>query len=229
MVPFSMMRKTILSTLILVVMMLSVSCATSDGEKLPVNGAKDLKRIYIVSHSWHAGIVFRQADIPGSVWPQHKDFSPARFIEVGWGDADFYQTPEPHFGLTIKAALLPSTSVLHIVGFSIPPTANFPYSDIIEIEVDSQGFEQLCRFIEKSYALDANGDPIILGKGLYGESRFYQSSEIYHICKTCNVWTAEALQAAGLPINPRFTFSVENLMSKVSRFGKVVQSKSGRL
>ena len=152
------------------------------------------------------------------------------YLEVGWGDADFYQTPKPHLGLTVKAALLPTTSVLHIVGFNGGITSYFPSSTIVEMEVSDAGFERLCQFIEKSYALDEAGNAIKLGKGLYGNSRFYQSREIYHICKTCNVWTAQALQTAGLPISPMCIFSVENLMSRVSRFGKVVaQTKKNKM
>jgi hypothetical protein len=63
-----------------------------------------------------------------------------------------------------------------------------------------------------------------LGPGLYGNSRFYLSRETYHLFNTCNVWTARALRAAGLPITPARAISVESLMSQARKFGAVVQS-----
>ncbi len=137
---------------------------------------------------------------------------------------DYYQTPDPHMGLILKAALLPTASVLHIVGFSGSVPAYFPYSETIRIELSFAGFEQLTRTITASFARDEAGTTTSLGHGLYGNSRFYLSREIYHLFNTCNVWTARALRTAGLPITPARAISVESLMSQVRIFGIVVQS-----
>jgi len=183
--------------------------------------------IYLVSHGWHAGIVLRRADIPDSIWPELGDFPDTEYLEVGWGDSDYYQTPDPHEGLIVKAALLPTASVLHLVGFSGPVPAYFPYSEIIRIELPAAGFEHLSRAIVASFARDEAGNTTLLGPGLYGKSRFYLSGESYHLFNTCNVWTARALRAAGLPITPARAISVENLMYQARRFGMVVQSGPG--
>jgi uncharacterized protein (TIGR02117 family) len=191
----------------------------------PALGASEpRKTIYLVSHGWHAGIVLQRAEIPDSVWPAPGDFSNAQYLEVGWGDMDFYQTPDPHMGLIIKAALLPTASVLHIVGFSGTVPAYFPFSEIIRIELSAAGFEHLARTIAASFARDEAGHAKSLGPGLYGNSRFYLSRESYHLFNTCNVWTARALRAAGLPITPARAITVESLMSQVRKFGMVVQS-----
>ncbi|MDX1488246.1 MAG: DUF2459 domain-containing protein [Acidiferrobacterales bacterium] len=184
------------------------------------------KNIYLVSHGWHAGIVVQRSDIPEGIWTEHKhDFPGARYLEVGWGDQDFYQAPEPTLGMKLKAALLPTKSVLHIVGFSVPVRDYFPNSEIIEIMLSYGGFEQLCKYIEQSYAKNERGEIQALGPGLYGNSQFYQSKERYHLFKTCNVWTARALRAAGCPVAPGRLIKVDSLMSRVRTFGEVIQSK----
>jgi len=177
-----------------------------------------------VSHGWHAGIVLGRAEIPDNVWPAPVDFPDAQYLEVGWGDMDYYQTPDPHMGLIIKAALLPTASVLHIAAFSGPVQAYFPYSEIIRIELSSAGFEHLSRTIAASFATDEAGNITSLGQGLYGNSRFYLSRESDHLFNTCNVWTARVLRDAGLPITPAAATRVENLMSQARNFGIVVQS-----
>jgi len=195
---------------------------------LPSGSDEPARTIYLASHGWHAGIVIRRDDIPNAVWPENRDFPDAEFLEVGWGDSDFYQTPDPHLGITIKAALVPTSSVLHIVGFSGSISAYFPDSEIIEIKLTESGFERLCRYIAASYAKDPAGNSVPLGAGLYGSSRFYLSGETYHLFKTCNVWTARALRSAGCPVTPAGTITVDNLMSRVRTFGKVIQPKPTR-
>ena len=201
------------------------ACATPVSDMPAPSESEPHKTIYLVSHGWHAGIVLRRADIPDSVWPELGDFPDTDYLEVGWGDMDFYQTADPHMGLILKAALLPTASVLHIVGFNGPVPAYFPYSEIIRIELSSAGFEHLSRTIAASFALDEAGNVRSPGPGLYGNSRFYQSRETYHLFNTCNVWTARALRAAGLPITPTRAISEESLMSQARKFGTVVQSE----
>jgi len=190
------------------------------------SGSDPRNTIYLVSHGWHAGIVLRRAEIPDGIWPVAGDFSDAQYLELGWGDMDYYQTPNAHIGFILKAALLPTASVLHIVGFSSPVSAYFPYSEIIKIELSSADFEYLSRIIAASFARDKAGNIMSLGHGLYGNSRFFLSGETYHLFNTCNVWTARALHAAGLPITPARTFTVEDLMSQARKFGMVVQPGS---
>jgi len=183
--------------------------------------------IYLVSHGWHAGIILLRADISESIWPATVGFPDAQYLEIGWGDRDYYQTQDPHLGLILKAALLPTASVLHIVGFNEPVQSYFPYSEIIKIELSSAGFEYLIYRIAASFTMDETGNTILLGQGLYGNSRFYLSRETYHLFSTCNVWTARVLQAAGLAIIPAHAIRVENLMSQVRKFGMILQTEQG--
>ena len=206
---------------------LAVSCSAcaASVRSSPAPGEDEpCKTIYLVNHGWHAGIVLRLADIPDSIWPGLGDFANAQYLEVGWGDMDYYQTLDPHMGLIIKAALLPTTSVLHIVGFSGAVPVYFPYSEIIRIELPAAGFEHLVRTIAASFARDEADRAKPFGPGLYGNSRFYLSGERYHLSNTCNVWTARALRSAGLAITPARAIRVESLMSQARRFGVVVQS-----
>jgi len=115
--------------------------------------------------------------------------------------------------------------VLHIVGFNGAVTAYYSSSEIIEIKLSEPGFELLSRYIAASFARDGSGQALPLGRGLYGNSRFYLSRESYHLLNTCNVWTARALRAASVPITPAFSITVEQLMAQAEAFGKVVRSK----
>lgn len=199
-------------------------CASVPSDSFPPAPGESTKSIYLVSHGWHAGIVVRRADIPPGVWPQSRDFPEAEFLEVGWGDRDFYMTPRPHFGLVLKAGLLPTQSVLQVVGFSGPVTRYFPRSEVIRIDLSEAGFERLCRYFENSHAVDAAGRGRRLGRSLYGRGQFYLSRETYHLFNTCNAWTARALREAGYPITPGANLLVDTLMSNLAQSGTVIQA-----
>ena len=201
------------------------ACAAQVREPPAADSSKPSKTIYLVSHGWHAGIVLLRADIPDSVWPGDGDFLDVQYLEVGWGDRDYYQTPDPHLGVILKAALLPTASVLHLVGFNGSVPAYFPNSEIIGIDLSSAGLEKLSRRIAASFARDEAGNVRSLGPGLYGNSRFYLSRERYHLFNTCNVWTARALRAAGLPMTSVRALRVEGLMSQARKSGLAVQSR----
>lgn len=218
-------RGRLILSAILILAALTSAC-TAAPRDLPDRGtnAPTKKIIYLVSHGWHAGIVLHHADLNTRDWPVLKDFPDSRYLEVGWGDRDFYRTPDPGIGLIAKAALLPTASVLHIVGFNTTAAAYFPKSEIIRIELPNDGFKQLSRRIARSFATDETGKLQSLGPGIYGNSRFYLSRERYHLFNTCNVWVARVLDSAGLPVSPLRAIRVEGLMSQARRFGTAMQT-----
>ena len=133
-------------------------------------------------------------------------------------------TPSPHLGITLKAGLLPTASVLHIVGFSGSVTRYFSHNEVIRIELSEAGFQQLCSYVEHSYALDEAGRSQPQGPSLYGAGQFYLSRESYHAFNTCNAWTARGLREAGCPITPAMNLTIDDLMATVAKCGAVIQT-----
>ena len=158
------------------------------------------RTIYVVSHGWHTGIVIRRGDVPAGLWPEIADFPNAEYLELGWGDRDYYIAPGFDLWLATKALLWPTASVLHVVGFSGSVAENFPLSDIVELRVSPENLERLVRSMHESHAREGEAPVAPIARGLYGDSRFYPSRERFHLFNTCNVWTSRALRAAGFPI-----------------------------
>ena len=217
------MRTGLVGALLVLISMLLVACTSPIKGLFPPGPDEPSKSIYLVSHGWHAGIVVRRADIPAGVWPQANEFPEAEFLEVGWGDKDYYMTPRAGLGTILKAGLLPTASVLHVVGFRGPVPRYFPRSQVIRIDLSETGFRRLCEYLGNSYAEDQAGRSRALGPSLYGDGRFYLSRETYHIFNTCNAWTARALSAAGCPIRPAANLRIDSLMSNAAKFGTVIR------
>jgi uncharacterized protein (TIGR02117 family) len=202
------------------------ACTAPVKDRAPPYETETGTSLYLVSHGWHVGMILRQADIPDSAQPWGRDFPDAEYLEVGWGDRTFYQALNPHMGSALKAALLPTESVLHVFGFSGSVTARFPYGEIIEIKLSPTGMQRLAGYIAASFAWDEAGEIKSLGPNLYGNRRFYPSQETYHLFNTCNVWAARALRTAGLPITPAQAMTAEGLMSQARRIGTLRRGRS---
>jgi uncharacterized protein (TIGR02117 family) len=182
--------------------------------------------VYVVSHGWHTSLVVQRDAIPVHLWPEHRELPASKYLEIGWGDQAFYQADNVTLGLLLKAALVATPSVLHLVWFDLPVAAYFPASDLIEVRLSQSDFGALCTFIHQTYETDAAGQPIYLGPGLYGQSAFYRAKGKYHFFNTCNNWTAKALRAAGCPIAPGQAMTADNVMSQTRTFGNIIRLES---
>ena len=207
---------------LLLALLLGAGCAPP-ASKLPAPHEPGMV-IYVVGQGWHTGLVIRRQDVAEALWPEHNDFPEAQYLEIGWGDQQFYQAPEGTFGLALQAALNSTASVLHVVGLRLPPEAFFPDREIIAVRLSPSGFAQLCTYIHDSYKKDAAGQAMSLGPGWYEYSRFYQAEGRYRLWYTCNTWVAKALQVAGCPINTSMVLTTESVMSQVRKFGTVLQA-----
>ena len=168
--------------------------------------------IQITSHGWHTGIVL-PADLVYSKIPELEDrFIGAHFLEIGWGDAGFYQANEITSGITFRAIFLPTDSVVHVVGFDIPAHRYFTGSLVKNVEINQSNLESLLSFVLNSFERDSQGHLIELRKGIYGDSQFYAGEGSYYALNTCNKWTAKALYSAGIDISPALKLTASSVM-----------------
>jgi uncharacterized protein (TIGR02117 family) len=172
------------------------------------------KRVFVVNYGWHTGIAIRKAEIPHGLLPEAEEL-PGENLEIGWGDRDFYQTPDAGIGLGIKAAFVSGGSVVHVTAFDGAVRDYFRGAEIYELEVSAEGYRRLIQFVSDSF-LRLEG-PEASRHGLYPNSRFYPARGKFHLFRNCNTWVAEALVAAGLPVNPSAVITAGNLFSQVKR------------
>ncbi len=195
------------------------ACATEPAGPAPRHEGPAVS-FWLVAQDAHSGIAVRRADIPPGLWPESRDFPLADYLEVGWGERNYYMGRDQGFWGTLRVALGSNPSVLHVAGIRGPLQGGFPASEIVELSLPAAGYERLIRYINDAY--DRAGAPVVapLGPGLYGDSRFYPGRESFSLLRTCNVWTARGLRDAGLPVNDSIT--LDGLMSQARRIGKSV-------
>jgi len=172
---------------------------------------------YVVSHGWHTGVVVSREDLIGMAPEFADDFKSGRYLEIGWGDEQFYQAPVFTLSLALRALLWPTATVLHVAAVSDRPQDYFPASEVITITVPPAGYAALLAFIAGSFERTAGPGIIPLGPGLYGASRFYRAQGVFHAGNTCNTWVAKALAAAGYPLADLKTITATGLLSQLPR------------
>jgi uncharacterized protein (TIGR02117 family) len=161
------------------------------------------KEIWVVRHGWHTRVAVRRADVDSSIWPESRDLGDVAYLEVGWGDRDFYPKSHPSIWDTIDPVIRATPAALHVGGLDRAPSELFPDAHTVGLLVLSQGIDRVARFISEHYVRDAAGRPRRIGTGHYSRSWFYLANGRYHaLTYNSNTWTATALETAGVPIDP---------------------------
>lgn len=184
------------------------------------------KTIYVVGHGWHTGIVLGAADLSRPLRPGYANRAQAGYVEIGWGDEGFYRAKTINPALVFRAVFTPTPSVLHLVHFQQHPAEVFIGSDVVELTVTDREFEAICDHIRGSFATDNNGKAEHLGRGIYGDSAFYRGHESYYYPKTCNVWTARALQAGGVGLVTAFSTTAGGVITQAKWRGRTLRTSS---
>ena len=171
--------------------------------------------IQVASHGWHTGIILPAELIYSRIPELEARFMGADFLEIGWGDAGFYQANQITSGITFRAIFLPTDSVVHVVGLDEPASLYFSNSLVKPVQVDQANLDSLLSFVSNSFERDAQGGLIELRKGIYGDSQFYAGEGSYYALNTCNKWTAKALYSAGVDLSPLFKLTASSVMSEL--------------
>lgn len=198
------------------------SCNRPIREIYPENELQRTIPVYVISHGWHTGIAVGSEHLDEYL-PNHPQIPQAKYLMFGWGDGKYYPHPDPGAGLLLRAALLPTESILHVVGINESVEQYFPSSRIVRIMIHETGATELAEFIANHFEVDENGNPFFAGDGLYQNSAFFKAEPYYFFPRTSNRWVAQALRRTGYPITPFFALTAENVMNQASKYGEVIQ------
>jgi len=209
------MSKQIIKLAISLTLILSFSACSSfkQWQYLPTS-QEDKQEVFLVSHGWHTGLVIPSQYLSDELKFLDKDFYYSKFYEFGWGDKGFYQAKEITSGLTLQAIFWPTPSVMHIVAMPVEPHEYFAHSKTLKVIISSKAMQRLNHFLAQSFKRNKEGQVIKSKKGIYGRSFFYEGQGKYFLTRTCNTWTAQALEEAGLPISSFLTLTAGSVFSQ---------------
>ncbi|HEX7043458.1 MAG TPA: DUF2459 domain-containing protein [Burkholderiales bacterium] len=206
--------------LALALLVLLAGCANGPGAYAPPG--TPAASIYVVTQGWHTGIVLRRADARPELWPEVADFPRVRWLLVDWGERDYFPAARFSLWYGLKALFWPTASVVHVTGFDAPPPQQFAGTELVRVGLTREGLEALNRYIGAAYERGGAPRAPPLRPSPYGAGWFYLGRETFHLFRTCNVWVAQALRAAGLPVSARFVLLPEGVMRQLRPIGETI-------
>lgn len=189
-------------------------CASAPAPPAPEG---EWRSVQVVNHGLHTGLLIARADLLDVLPGLAEAFDDGDFLELGWGDEEFYRAAQPTLGLTLQALFWPSASALHVLKVAGDPRRQFAGRELIEIRLAEHGYRQLLGFVAARFARSAQGALLVLGPGQYAGSRFYRAEGSYSLLYTCNTWVAEALATGGCPLAFASTVTAGQVMTRLRR------------
>ncbi|WP_162938814.1 DUF2459 domain-containing protein [Brevundimonas naejangsanensis] len=178
-----------------------------DPALFPAAPGDDAVVVHLLDNGYHTELVVpraalaRGADaLAGAV----RGLPPGDWVAVGWGDAVFYVAEGPvrdRLGDGARALFRPggNPSILMLAPIDFDPTAT-PSARRVSLRLSKAGFAALRARVAASLALDAAGRAVPAAGRPGAAAGFFRSGETFWIGHVCNHWTAQALNAAGLPM-----------------------------
>jgi uncharacterized protein (TIGR02117 family) len=197
--------------------LLGVPMGSATQEAVPIVEApvREGRAVFVLGHGYHTGLAIHARDLPQAAWPAQRDFSDADVFELGWGEREYYPREHPGVWLALRALFTPTASTLKVTAVTGPLSRRFPQSEILELHVSDAGFARMVEFVRQSHEFDTAGRAIVLSTHAEERIRFYASPGTFHLFENCNVWVARALQAAGLPVDPKTAGTAGMLLRQV--------------
>jgi uncharacterized protein (TIGR02117 family) len=155
--------------------------------------------IFLIERGWHTDIGLQATQVGDMLGQLRVTFPGVHTLVIGFGERAYLLHPDHDFG-DMLAALIPGPGALLVTALHTTPGAAFPARDVVELHVSARGLARLTDFIAGSFERPPNGALRSIADGPYPGSLFYASTSTHSGTYTCNTWTAEALQTAGLPV-----------------------------
>jgi uncharacterized protein (TIGR02117 family) len=158
--------------------------------------------VFFVSNGVHVD-VWLPARSRGRDWaawlPSAVPVAADGYVAFGWGSREFFLAvptwDDLTAGIALRALFVPGEAAMHVTDGGAPA----PGAHVHLVRLTPQRLAELAAFVEGSFALDAAGRARLLDDPGYGAGdRFFVARGSYRLFRTCNVWTTEALRAAGL-------------------------------
>ena len=175
-----------------------------------------------MQRGWHTGVLVAAADWPNQSWRVLKDFPDADYLEFGWGDELYYQAETETPWLGSRAALWPTSSVVHVIGLDAPVIASAHADEIVDVRVSADRLQTLASGIESELADDHASGPEI--RSAPTPNRFYKAKRSFYFPRMCNWWIAKRLQEAGCPIEPWSVVTAGRVIREARGFARAAES-----
>lgn len=208
-----------------VILLLSITGCLGPVKKLyPENEQQRAVSVYVISHGWHIGLAFEREYLREKL-PKHEKLPKGKFWVVSWGDNKYFPSENVRIDLFLRAAFLPTGSVIHLVGVDGVVDSYFQNNDIVRVQISEEGMEEISDYLSDQFEYNGEGKLQFSADGLYANSAFFEAKGRYFFPRTSNKWTARLLRKSGFPITPFYAITSGNVIHQARKSGEVIQRR----
>lgn len=202
---------------ILVILLLLATLATArpgDPALYPPKSGEGVT-IFLIDNGFHSDLALPRAEVLAAGGPfaaAAAETSRAPWVMAGWGDARFYEADSPWQGRLadgLRALLGGRATVVHLEGVG-PPERTWS-TGVRRLVVSRAGLAAMIARVDRAFVLRAGRPVIDPAAPRPPDEAFFESREGFSLFHLCNHWTAELLDAAGLPTTPVLDTTVEGM------------------
>lgn len=180
---------------------------TGDPTLFPPQEGQGAIVVHLLDNGFHTDLVAPRAALAAgddALARAVRALPPGDWVRIGWGDAVFYVEQGPISGRLpdgARAFFRPggNPSVVMLDPDPVDPALS-PETERATLALSPEGFAALRARVAASLRLDDGGRAVVSAQRDGDDAVFYASGETFWVGHLCNHWTAEVLNAGGLPM-----------------------------
>lgn len=197
--------------------------APGDPALWPASATDAGVEVQVLDNGFHTDLAVPRAALEARTGPLAeavRGLPPGDWVLIGWGDARFYVDQSPigdRLPDGARAFFRPgNASVIMLDPAQRDPRDLVAADRRRDLRLSAAGFDAMATHIEASLDLD-HGRARIAAARAGDDARFFASHEHFWIGRLCNHWSADVLNAAGLPARPLRSVTSSEVMATVER------------
>ena len=175
--------------------------------------------IFVLEHELHTEISVPAQQMTGGLTRFNSLFPGSAYFSFGFGERLFFQMRRAADAVDMVAAILPGAGTVLVTALGAPPDEAYTDLPMVPIRVSQAELDRLTDFLWESVERTPNDQLIKLGEGKFPGYVFYGATPTYSGFYTCNTWTMEALDRAGLDAGAPgslFAYQVMNAARRIA-------------
>jgi uncharacterized protein (TIGR02117 family) len=200
--------RSLQAALLALLLALAVTAKGGDRRLYPAPPGAPNATIFLIDNGFHTDLVVPRAAViasGGALATAVQATTRQPWIMLGWGDARFYTAQGFSSARTLdalRALFAPrNPSVVHVEGLDRAPD-HIWRDGVRPIRLSGPGLRGMLRHIDGSLLAGPAGAAVPAPAPAEPDGAFFKSVEHFSIIHLCNHWTAQVLNAAGLPVTP---------------------------
>jgi hypothetical protein len=157
--------------------------------------------VYIVDHGWHTDIGVPASELSGPAAAFRAIYPGVASLVFSYGKRTFLTAPVDDWSEYLLGPV-PGPGAILVTGLNVMPDEAYVSAPVVVLRLPIGGARALSDFLWRELRKDRAGRPLLIDPAPFPGGVFYAATDTYTLTHTCNTWAADALRAAGLPVDP---------------------------